>query len=176
LISRTSTLVAAIAGVAFALAPSARAQSTTTNSNPPTGSSADPRNDPRRATEPSAAPNDPNRGGAYDPGRVGTTTRSSDDMNNNRNPAPQDRTSTGTDTGTTTYSSTNTNTDTGTTGSTTYTATSPQTTTTTTDTNLTDTTTNQLPRTGSQLPAAGALGLLAVGGALAARSSRKLLG
>ncbi|HKC24663.1 MAG TPA: LPXTG cell wall anchor domain-containing protein [Thermoanaerobaculia bacterium] len=157
---RISPLGAAIAGLAFALAPAALAQDTTSSS-----SNADSHvQDPRKDTSPSAAQNNPDRG-AQDPARVGTMTQSNNDANNNRNP------------------NTTTTTQTTTSPSTTYETTTPN------NTTYTSTTTSDitpvtepapapaavpatLPKTASSMPLAGLAGLSALGAALAFRSRR----
>jgi len=144
---RISTFGAAIAGLALALAPAAFGQ---TNSQP-TGPQ-----DPRKETSPSAAQNNPDRG-AYDPARVGTSTRSNDDMNNNRNP---------------TQAQTNQETVTTTSPSTTYETSTPSNTTYTTTAAPTNPAPKALPKTASSLPLAGLAGLSALGAALALRSRR----
>src|SRR5204862_6175516 len=79
--TRMPPLGAAVAGLAFASAPAADAQDTTSSS-----SNADAHvQDQRKETSPSAAQNAPDRG-AQDPARVGTMTQSNNDANNNRNP------------------------------------------------------------------------------------------
>src|SRR5262249_20065729 len=121
--------------------------------------------DTRPETSPSNAQNDPDRKGAEDPARVGTTTRSNQDMNNNRYPTSSQQQ------GTVTQPT-----------STSATTEAPASTTTTTET-TTDTTTPApaadtstppatLPRTASHVPLAGLTGLAALGAALAVRSRR----
>jgi len=94
---RISTFSAAVAALAFAFTPAALAQVSpiTDSSNAPSHVT-----DTRPETSPDAAQNNPDRG-AQDPARVGTTTRSNTDMNNNRNPAAQDTTKTTTSPSTT---------------------------------------------------------------------------
>ena len=168
---KTSTLTAAVAGLAFALAPVAVAQvsPSSNSSNAPSHVT-----DPRPETSPDAAQNNPDRG-AQDPARVGTTTRSNSDMNNNRNPAPQDTTTKTTTSPSTTYETT-------TPASTTTVETAPAPSYDTTTTNTApaytapvDTTTERpatLPRTASTVPLVALTGLGALGAALVLRSRR----
>jgi LPXTG-motif cell wall-anchored protein len=163
---RISPMGVAIAGLAFALAPAAFAQDTTSSTNTNADSHVQ---DQRKETSPSAAQNDPERG-AKDPARVGTMTQSNNDANNNRNPnAPLQSTTTQTTTS----------------PSTTYETTTPSNTeyTSTTTSEIvpvapapvavaTDTKPATLPKTASTMPLAGLAGLSALGAALAFRSRR----
>jgi len=171
---RISTLGAAIAGLAFALAPAGLAQTAASTSDPSHVE------DQSKATEPSATQNNPDLG-AKDPGRIGTSTRSNEDMNNNRYPT-QGRTTTTQTTITqtttapvaapeavmppsTTYSSAST---------TTPETTSPA----TSSTQAIDTASNDaapaatLPRTASRVPLMALVGLAALAGALTLRARR----
>ena len=167
---RISPIGAALAGLAITFAPAALAQSQPSQNVPADRVE-------RPETSPSAAQNNPDNG-STDPARIGTATRSNQDMNNHRNPQkPVDKT---------------TVTETTTSPVTTYENTTPPVTVDTTpaQTTVVDTTTpppanttyepaatterTTLPRTASPVPLVGLAGLSAFGAALTLRARRFL--
>ena len=168
--TRISKLSAAMAGLAFAISPALLAQQTQDTTNTNAGSHVQ---DTRPETSPSNAQNDPDRNGAKDPARVGTTTSSNQDMNNNRYPTSSQQQGTVTQTTSpATIEQPVTTTDTTTT---TTVDTAPAPAPAVASTTATDTSTPaELPRTASRVPLAGLTGLAALGAALAVRSRRLL--